>query len=63
MASPIGPTGRMMVPAGWAWRQMEFKQQRLASNVVLQWRPSDRLEFTLFAMNSYAHNQDMEHYD
>ena len=62
-ALPAGPNGRVMMPKGWAWRQMEFRQQRLASNLVFQWRPSEKLEFTLFAMNTYAHNQDMEHYD
>ena len=63
MALPAGATTRVMAPQGFAWRQMEFKEQRLASNLVLQWRPFDTLEFTLFAMNTFAHNQDMEHYD
>ncbi len=63
MALPLGLNGRVMAPKGWAWRQMEFHQQRLAANFVAQWRPTDKLEFTLFAMNTYAHNQDMEHYD
>ncbi len=62
-ALPLGASTRLTAPNGWAWRQMEFKEQRLASNLVLQWRPFDSLEFTLFAMNTYAHNQDMEHYD
>ena len=56
-------TQKLTGPDGWAWRQMEFKEQRLAANLVLQWRPNDKLEFTLSAINSYAHNQDMEHYD
>ena len=56
-------TQKLTGPDGWAWRQMEFKEQRLAANLVLQWRPSDKLEFTLSALNSYAHNQDMEHFD
>lgn len=63
MSLPAGSTSREMAPQGFAWRQMEFKQQRLASNAVLQWRPNEKLEFTLFAMNTFAHNQDMEHYD
>ena len=63
MGLPLGTSSRVMAPQGWAWRQMEFKQQRLASNLVLQWRPADSLEFTLFAMNTFAHNMDMEHYD
>ena len=63
MQLPLGLTSRVMAPQGWAWRQMEFKEQRLASNLVLQWRPNDKWEFTVFAMNTYAHNMDMEHYD
>ena len=55
-------TGRVMAPQGWAWRQLEFKQQRLAANAVLQWRPTDKLEFTLNAINTYAVQTDMEHY-
>jgi TonB-dependent receptor len=52
----------VMAPQGFAWRQMDFRQQRLASNVVLQWRPSETLEFTLSGLNTYAHFTDMEHY-
>jgi len=62
MALPLG-SGRVMGPQHWAWRQMEFTEKRLASNLVLQWRPTEKLEFTLFAMNTYAQNQDVEHYD
>jgi len=62
MALPAGTSTRVMAPQGFAWRQMEFKQQRLASNLVLQWRPFETLEFTLFAMNTFAHNMDMEHF-
>lgn len=56
-------TNRLMGTQVFAWRQMEFTEKRLASNLVLQWRPSEKLEFTLFAMNTYAQNQDIEHYD
>ena len=49
-------------PNGFAWRQMDFRQQRLASNVVLQWRPNEKWEITVSGMNSYAHFTDLEHY-
>lgn len=61
MGNDLG-TERVMGPQGWAWRQMEFKQQRLASNLVLQWRPNDQWEFTLSGLNTYAHITDVEHY-
>ena len=51
-----------MAPQGWAWRQLDYHQQRLASNVVFQWRPNEHLEFTLSGLNSYAHTTDLEHY-
>lgn len=52
----------VMAPNFFAWRQMEFKQQRLASNFVLQWRPNEHWEITASALNSYAHFTDVEHY-
>jgi TonB-dependent receptor len=55
-------TNSVYAPAGWAWRQLEFTNQRLATNLVLQWRPNDKLDITINAMNSYAHYTDMEHY-
>ncbi|HEY0283148.1 MAG TPA: TonB-dependent receptor [Rhizomicrobium sp.] len=61
-ALPTGVTGKLTAPNGWAWRQLEFKQQRLASNLVVQWRPNDKWELTFNALNSYAHVLDMEHY-
>ncbi len=57
-----GTTGALYGPAGWAWRQLEFTEQRLATNVVLQWRPNDKWEITLSGLNSYALDTDMEHY-
>jgi TonB-dependent receptor len=57
-----GKTGALYGPNGFAWRQLEFTEQRLATNLVLQWRPSDQLEFTLSGLNSYALDTDMEHY-
>lgn len=49
-------------PNGFAWRQMDFRQQRLASNVVVQWRPNENWEVALSGMNTYAHFTDLEHY-
>ncbi len=57
-----GKTGALYAPAGLAWRQLEFTNQRLASNLVLQWRPNDKWEITLSGLNSYAINTDTEHY-
>jgi TonB-dependent receptor len=57
-----GTSGALYGPAGWAWRQLEFTNQRLASNLVLQWRPNDKWEITLSGLNSYAYGTDMEHY-
>ncbi len=57
-----GTTGRLMGPSGWDYRQIDEHQQRLAEDLVLQWRPSDTLEFTLSALNSYAHNVSAAHY-
>lgn len=51
-----------MAPKGFAWRQMDFRQQRLATNFAVQWRPSDKLEVSLSAMNTYAHFTDIEHW-
>lgn len=62
MDQDAGSSGRLMGPDGWAWRQMEFKQQRLAANVVLQYRPNEHWEFTLSGLNTYAHQTDVEHY-
>lgn len=67
MALPVNTitgsgTGRVMGPQSWAWRQMEFHQQRLALNGVIQWRPNQEWEITLSALNSYARSTDMEHY-
>jgi TonB-dependent receptor len=55
-------TGRLMGPKGWDYRQLDYHQQRLASDIVLQWRPSDKLEFTLSGLNSYANHVNQEHY-
>ena len=49
-------------PNGFAWRQMDFRQQRLASNVVVQWRPNEKWEISLSGMNTYANFKDVEHY-
>jgi TonB-dependent receptor len=58
----LAEKGHVMAPKDWAWRQLDFRQQRLAANFVLQWRPNDKLEFTLSGMNTYAHFTDLEHY-
>lgn len=55
-------TGRLMGPKGWDYRQLDYHQQRLAADLVLQWRPSDKLEFTLSGLNSLANHVNYEHY-
>jgi TonB-dependent receptor len=57
-----GTTGRVMGPSGWDYRQIDEHMQRLASNLVLQWRPNDQWEITLSGLNSYAHNKSAAHY-
>ncbi len=57
-----GTSGALYGPAGLAWRQLEFTNQRLATNVVLQWRPNDKWEITVSGLNSYAYSTDIEHY-
>ncbi len=57
-----GTHGALFGPAGFAWRQLEFTNQRLATNLVLQWRPNDKWEITVSGLNSYALSTDIEHY-
>lgn len=57
-----GTSGKLTAPSGWAWRQLEFTEQRLATDLVLQWRPNDKWEITLSGLNSYALDTDLEHY-
>jgi TonB-dependent receptor len=58
----LADSGHVMKPQGFAYREVNFRQQRLAGTAVLQWRPTDRLEFTFSGMNTYAHFTDLEHY-
>jgi TonB-dependent receptor len=63
MANAVnGTSGRLMAPSGWDYRQMDEHQQRLASNLVLQWRPNDKLEITLNGLNSFAYRKYANHY-
>ncbi|MGA7674230.1 MAG: TonB-dependent receptor [Rhizomicrobium sp.] len=57
-----GASGKLTAPTGWAWRQLDFTNQRLAANAVFQWRPNDKWEITLSGLNSYAYSTDLEHY-
>lgn len=61
-SSCMSDTKHLMAPNGYGVRQMDFRQQRLASNVVLQYRPNEHWEFTLSGLNSYAHFNDAEHF-
>nr|WP_243850968.1 TonB-dependent receptor [Rhizomicrobium electricum] len=58
----LADSGHKMKPQGFAYRQVDFRQQRLAGTVVLQWRPTEKLEFSVSGMNTYAHFTDLEHY-
>jgi TonB-dependent receptor len=58
----VSASDSKMAPSGFAWRQLDYRQQRLAANVVLQWRPNEKLEFTLSGFNTFANFNDVEHY-
>jgi len=46
---------------GQSWRQEKWEQQRLAIDLALQWRPSDRLEVTLTGLYSKADPHESEY--
>lgn len=45
---------------GQSWRQEKWEQQRVAVDLSLQWRPNDKLEFTLTGLYSKADPHENE---
>ncbi|MDR3527462.1 MAG: TonB-dependent receptor [Rhizomicrobium sp.] len=49
------------VPGALGPRQVDWQQQRFATDIVLQWRPSEKTEITIEALNASANLNDLEH--
>lgn len=57
----VDPSDRRFIPDTISWRQIDWEQKRTAVNGAFQWRPNDKLEFTLEALVSIADPHDVEH--
>lgn len=61
LTNSAGKLQKGYVPGALGPRTLDWQQQRFATDVVLQWRPSDKLEFTIEGLNAISNPNDKEH--
>ena len=57
----VNPTGHVNVPNYAGYRQIDWEQQRFATDVNFQWRPNEKWEITIEGLNAVANPHDTEY--
>jgi TonB-dependent receptor len=55
------PGTTVYIPNTMGWRTIDWRQKRTATNIAVQWRPSEDMEWTLTIFDAKAHPKNTEY--